>query len=71
MESELRRKESLETNCGVEESPVGDTCSLGDRVGEPVDVKPTKIPATTETHEEGGRTFVQLCEYSDQLLVDI
>ena len=66
-------EESLATNCDVEESPMGDTYSRGNRVREPVDqrtsvnVKPNRFSATTETHSEGGRVFVQLNENSDQL----
>ena len=66
-------EESLATNCDVEESPIGDTHSRGNRIRKPADqqtsvnVKPNRFSATTETHWEGGRILVQLNENSDQL----
>jgi hypothetical protein len=66
-------EESLATNCGVEESPMGDPYSRGDSVGEPANQRQCEtqqIPATTETHWGEGRVFVQLNAYSDQLNAD-
>ena len=48
-----------------------DTCSIGNRIGEPAfNVKPNRLSATIETHWEGGKVFVQLNVYSDQLNAD-
>jgi hypothetical protein len=62
-------EEILATNCDVEESPMGDTYSRGNRVGEPANQRQcqTQQIFLRETHWEGGRVFVQLNEYVDQL----
>ena len=59
-------------NYGVEESPVGNTCSRGDRVWKPVVRRRSQIQIESlplqGTHIEGGRIFVQLVTYSDRLM---
>ena len=66
------REEILATNSDVEESPLGNTCSPGDRVWKPVVQcrSQTQIESLPPqgTHEEGGSVFVQLVTYSDQLI---
>ena len=63
-------EENETTNCDINESPLGDSGSRRDRIGEPAGHSRCQCNrfSANGTHDEGGRVFTQLDEYSDQLM---